>query len=103
VLDRSDWGYQVRAGYDDEGTHPCPGDSGSPWLLARGNAGTRVDMAFAVMSSMVDPGYDKMWGALVAPRVSRLISTSRAERTALGCVSMLPEGWRFYRCYDRPN
>jgi hypothetical protein len=102
LVDVSGDNFQAHATYGD--THPCPGDSGAPWLFARGPAGGTLDLAFGVMSSMrpdlvvVGP---KMWSALVRPRFGFIVTTSAASDYPLDCHRMAVGSWGYRRC-DEP-
>jgi len=101
TVDVSDDDFQAHAPYGD--THPCPGDSGSPWLFTRGTTHP-FDLVFAVMSSM-RPGLvlvgPKMWGALVKPWRPWIERTTAGSAWPLRCGTHTQDGWRYRRC-DEP-
>jgi hypothetical protein len=94
--------HQTHAPYGS--THPCKGDSGSPWLFSRGPAGAKEDMVFGVMSSLrldtivTSP---KMWAALVPPRKEWFESRSAGTAHPLTCRARFLGDWRYLRC-DEP-
>jgi hypothetical protein len=98
----SDDGYQAHAPYGS--THPCKGDSGAPWIFARGPVGGREDMVFGVMSSLrLDTWITspKMWAALVPPRKAWFEQKSATTAHPLTCSARLLGGWRYLQC-DEP-
>jgi len=85
-------------------THPCPGDSGAPWLFARGPSTPKQDMVFGVMSSLrtaLPLVRDPMWAAMVKPKVPWIESTSHATAHPLSCLNHLIGDWVYKRC-DEP-
>jgi len=94
--------YQAHAPFGS--AHPCPGDSGGPWLFERGASGAREFMQFAIMSTVRPDTWvtsPKMWGALVPPRKAWIESTSASGPHRLTCGAHTTGGWRYLRC-DEP-
>jgi hypothetical protein len=90
-------GYQSHAPYGS--THPCPGDSGGPWMFSRGG----LDMVFGIMSSMRQDTWvtsPKMWSALVPPRKTWIETRTASVAHPLTCTARLAAGWRYLRCNE---
>lgn len=103
TVDVSDDDYQAHAPYG--AAHPCPGDSGSPWLFPRGPAGAQLDLVFGVMSSLrpdTPVTSPKMWAALVKPRRAWIQSTAAATDHPLFTGTGTVGSWTYRRYSERP-
>jgi hypothetical protein len=81
-------------------SHPCGGDSGSPWMFARGPEGAKIDLVFGVTSAVRYVFGQKMWSALVKPRFGWIRSTSMATNDPIAWYHSSVGSWQYRRAVE---